>query len=93
MGMQCNVVVLTDLVVQKLKTRMVRKNHNRECNEDLTLSTVDPNLPVKLTIVANSPHILSFKSIQFRLRDYDAPTNMVYRKTWVLKGVRKERDE
>ncbi|KAM7278204.1 hypothetical protein ACFE04_005338 [Oxalis oulophora] len=40
---------------QKLKTRVVKKNINPEWNEDLTLSIVDPNLPIKLPPVEIFP--------------------------------------
>ncbi|PHU24250.1 putative ADP-ribosylation factor GTPase-activating protein AGD13 [Capsicum chinense] len=39
-----------ELVAQKLKTRVVKKDVNPEWNEDLTLSVADPNHPVKLTV-------------------------------------------
>ncbi|EEF31909.1 protein C2-DOMAIN ABA-RELATED 4 [Ricinus communis] len=35
---------------QKLKTRVIKKDVNPEWNEDLTLSVIDPTLPVKLTV-------------------------------------------
>lgn len=35
-------------LLQKLKTRVIRKDVNPEWNEDLTLSISDPNLPIKL---------------------------------------------
>lgn len=35
-------------VMQKLKTRVVKKNTNPEWNEELTLSIADPNLPIKV---------------------------------------------
>ncbi|KAJ8437834.1 hypothetical protein Cgig2_000388 [Carnegiea gigantea] len=35
---------------QKLKTRVIKKNCNPEWNDVLTLSVVDPNLPIKLTV-------------------------------------------
>lgn len=35
-------------LMQKLKTRVMKKNVNPEWNEDLTLSISDPNLPIKL---------------------------------------------
>lgn len=34
--------------MQKLKTRVVRKNLNPEWNEDLTLSITDPIIPINL---------------------------------------------
>lgn len=34
--------------MQKLKTRVIKKDVNPEWNEDLTLSVADPNLPVML---------------------------------------------
>uniref|UniRef100_A0A2P2Q2T7 Putative ADP-ribosylation factor GTPase-activating protein AGD11 isoform X2 n=1 Tax=Rhizophora mucronata TaxID=61149 RepID=A0A2P2Q2T7_RHIMU len=37
-------------VLQKLKTRVVKKNINPEWNEYLTLSIGDPNLPVRLEV-------------------------------------------
>ncbi|CAN1851170.1 Protein C2-DOMAIN ABA-RELATED 4 [Linum perenne] len=36
--------------MQKLKTRVVKKNVNPEWNETLTLSVTDPNLPVKIEV-------------------------------------------
>ena len=38
--------------MQKLKTRVMKKNVNPEWNEDLTLSISDPNLPI--TLVSDS---------------------------------------
>ncbi|XP_027358896.1 protein C2-DOMAIN ABA-RELATED 4-like isoform X2 [Abrus precatorius] len=35
---------------QKLKTRVIKKDVNPEWNEDLTLSVVNPNHPVQLTV-------------------------------------------
>ncbi|RDX86484.1 Protein C2-DOMAIN ABA-RELATED 4, partial [Mucuna pruriens] len=35
---------------QKLKTRVIKKDVNPEWNEDLTLSVINPNHPVKLTV-------------------------------------------
>jgi len=37
--------------MQKLKTRVVKKNINPEWNEDLTLSIADPSVPIKLVSV------------------------------------------
>jgi Ca2+-dependent lipid-binding protein len=34
--------------MQKLKTRVIKKDVNPEWNEDLTLSVTDPNLPIML---------------------------------------------
>lgn len=34
--------------MQKLKTRVIRKDVNPEWNEDLTLSVQEPNIPIKL---------------------------------------------
>lgn len=34
--------------MQKLKTRVIKKDINPEWNEDLTLSVSDPDIPVKL---------------------------------------------
>lgn len=34
--------------MQKLKTRVVKKNTNPEWNEELTLTVADPNLPIKV---------------------------------------------
>ncbi|KAK6125384.1 hypothetical protein DH2020_040853 [Rehmannia glutinosa] len=36
--------------LHKLKTRVVRKSVNPEWNEELTLTVVDPNLPIKLQV-------------------------------------------
>lgn len=38
--------------MQKLKTRVIKKDVNPEWNEDLTLSVTDPNLPVKLVSIS-----------------------------------------
>lgn len=35
-------------VLQKLKTRVIKKDVNPEWNEDLTLSVTDPNHPIQL---------------------------------------------
>ena len=35
-------------LMQKLKTRVIKKDVNPEWNEDLTLSVTDPKVPVKL---------------------------------------------
>lgn len=37
-----------DFSVQKLKTRIIRKNVNPEWHEDLTFSVDDPTFPIKL---------------------------------------------
>lgn len=34
--------------MQKLKTRVIKKDVNPEWNEDLTLSITDPNVPITL---------------------------------------------
>ncbi|KAG6397965.1 hypothetical protein SASPL_139415 [Salvia splendens] len=41
---------LIDGLLQKLKTRVVKKDVNPEWNEDLTLSIADYNLPIHLTV-------------------------------------------
>ncbi|KAB5531780.1 hypothetical protein DKX38_018450 [Salix brachista] len=41
---------MTKHLLQKLKTRVVKKDVNPHWNEDLTLSVADPNLPVKLIV-------------------------------------------
>lgn len=38
-------------LMQKLKTRVIKKDVNPEWNEDLTLSVVDSNIPVKLVSI------------------------------------------
>ena len=43
------------LLVQKLKTRVIKKNCNPEWNDVLTLSVVDPNLPIKLVSKCKFP--------------------------------------
>lgn len=40
--------ILIDVILQKLKTRVVKKDVNPEWNEDLTLSISDSNVPVHL---------------------------------------------
>ncbi|KAG8373797.1 hypothetical protein BUALT_Bualt11G0062500 [Buddleja alternifolia] len=42
--------VIVRMGKQKLKTRVVKKNVNPEWNEELTLSIVDPTLPIKLQV-------------------------------------------
>lgn len=37
--------------MQKLKTRVIRKDVNPEWNEDLTLSVSNPDIPVKLVCI------------------------------------------
>lgn len=39
--------------MQKLKTRVVKKNLNPEWNDDLTLSVTDSSLPISLVSVTN----------------------------------------
>jgi len=43
------------IVIQKLKTRVVKHSVNPEWNDDLTLSVTDPNLPIKLV---SNPYII-----------------------------------
>lgn len=44
--------------LQKLKTRVIKKDVNPEWNEDLTLSITDPSLPIKLvSLLITSSHI------------------------------------
>ncbi|KAG6428870.1 hypothetical protein SASPL_106909 [Salvia splendens] len=43
-------LVLIDVLLQKLKTRVVKKDVNPEWNEDLTLSISDPNIPIHMTV-------------------------------------------
>lgn len=40
--------------MQKLKTRVIKKDVNPEWHEDLTLSITDPNVPVKLVSLFRS---------------------------------------
>uniref|UniRef100_A0A2P2L7M3 ARF GTPase activator n=2 Tax=Rhizophora mucronata TaxID=61149 RepID=A0A2P2L7M3_RHIMU len=42
--------VVVKMGQQKLKTRVIKKDVNPEWNEDLTLSVMDPNLPIQLTV-------------------------------------------
>ncbi|WVZ15503.1 hypothetical protein V8G54_013069 [Vigna mungo] len=42
--------VVIKMFNQKLKTRVIKKDVNPEWNEDLTLSIIDPNHQVKLTV-------------------------------------------
>ncbi|XP_020217122.1 protein C2-DOMAIN ABA-RELATED 4 [Cajanus cajan] len=42
--------VVIKMYNQKLKTRVIKKDVNPEWNEDLTLSVINPNHPVKLTV-------------------------------------------
>lgn len=39
------------VLLQKLKTRVIKKNINPEWNDDLTLSIVDPKLPVSIVSI------------------------------------------
>lgn len=38
-------------LLQKLKTRVIKQNINPEWNDDLTLSIVDPKLPVLIVSI------------------------------------------
>ncbi|KAL9392060.1 hypothetical protein Peur_015980 [Populus x canadensis] len=42
--------VVVKMGKQKLKTRVIKKNINPEWNDDLTLSIVDPKLPVSIRV-------------------------------------------
>ncbi|KAI4351027.1 hypothetical protein L6164_005416 [Bauhinia variegata] len=42
--------VVVKMGKQKLKTRVIRKDINPEWNEDLALSIMDPNVPIKLIV-------------------------------------------
>ncbi|KAE8663953.1 hypothetical protein F3Y22_tig00112857pilonHSYRG00049 [Hibiscus syriacus] len=42
--------VVVKMGKQKLKTRVIKKDVNPEWNEDLTLSVMDPSVPIKLTV-------------------------------------------
>lgn len=39
------------ILMQKLKTRVIKKDINPVWNEDLTLSVADPNVPVALVFI------------------------------------------
>lgn len=52
--------------MQKLKTRVVKKNLNPEWNEDLTLSISDPRTPISLVSNFSSNSVCGLKS-KFRL--------------------------
>lgn len=41
-------LILIDVLLQKLKTRVIKKDVNPEWNEDLTLSISDHNLSIHL---------------------------------------------
>ncbi|CAN1159256.1 Protein C2-DOMAIN ABA-RELATED 4 [Linum perenne] len=57
---------------QKLKTRFVRKDINPEWNEDLTLSIMDPDIPVKLTVYDHDTFSLDDKmgNAEFDIRPF-----------------------
>lgn len=42
------IIICSSIFVQKLKTRVIRRNTNPIWNEELTLSVEDPALPVRL---------------------------------------------
>ncbi|KAE8662262.1 outer envelope protein 64 [Hibiscus syriacus] len=42
--------VVVKMGKQKLKTRVIKKDVNPEWNEDLTLSVMDPSVPIKMTV-------------------------------------------
>jgi Ca2+-dependent lipid-binding protein len=50
--------------MQKLKTRVVKKNINPEWNEDLTLSIADPSVPIKLVSVIVLVTLEAYSSIK-----------------------------
>lgn len=41
-------------MMQKLKTRVIKKDVNPEWNENLTLSIADPSIPIKLVSSLNT---------------------------------------
>lgn len=47
--------------MQKLKTRVIKKDVNPEWNEDLTLSVTDPSIPVKLVIASSINNLIHSK--------------------------------
>lgn len=57
--------------MQKLKTRVIKKDVNPEWNEDLTLSITDPNVPITLVrflfyfILISSLSLILFSLIFF----------------------------
>ncbi|CAN1856408.1 Protein C2-DOMAIN ABA-RELATED 4 [Linum perenne] len=57
---------------EKLKTRFVRKDINPEWNEDLTLSIMDPEIPVKLTVYDHDTFSLDDKmgNAEFDIRPF-----------------------
>ncbi|XP_059624612.1 protein C2-DOMAIN ABA-RELATED 4-like isoform X1 [Cornus florida] len=59
-------------LMQKLKTRVVKKNLNPEWNEDLTLSVADSNLPIKLTVYDKDTFTLDDKmgDAEFDIRPF-----------------------
>ncbi|THU52475.1 hypothetical protein C4D60_Mb10t04360 [Musa balbisiana] len=44
------IIICSSIFVQKLKTRVIRRNTNPIWNEELTLSVEDPALPVRLEV-------------------------------------------
>ena len=50
--------------MQKLKTRVIKKDVNPEWNEDLIFSVTDPSIPVKLVIASSIPNIYFYSKYQ-----------------------------
>lgn len=55
-------------VLQKLKTRVVKKNLNPEWNDILTLCVSDPNLPVKLVSTPRNSSLAHLISLELSQR-------------------------
>ncbi|KAL5763230.1 hypothetical protein ACOSP7_019494 [Xanthoceras sorbifolium] len=49
-SMSCDPYVVVTCGAQKVKTRSVKRNCNPEWNDELTLSIIDPNVPITLTV-------------------------------------------
>lgn len=74
-----------NLFEQKLKTRVVRKNVNPEWNEELTLSILDANAPIKLVSSFSKMPFVLLIELPLNIDFYDFVTASL-RQRYILNG-------
>ncbi|KAK8537025.1 hypothetical protein V6N12_043206 [Hibiscus sabdariffa] len=63
--------VVVKMGKQKLKTRVIKKDVNPEWNEDLTLSVMDPSVPIRMTVAI--PFLLPSRHVSLKAPELPVP--------------------